>query len=381
MHTSPSGLAVGDKVTQVDIEDAFQTGFGYRISGINPRRDDQDQRYVLLFANEDGPYSDSVTQGTFEYVGEGLEGDQKESSPGNSVLIDAVTGGFPVYFFYQRGGDGRWEYQGQVDVLDYEYRERDGRQVLVFTVQHQSNRLTGLADEELGWVDAMRLELQRYRERRDTQYVTLPELYDASERWFSLQFPDNDNVRAKMRQTLQRLRDAGDVEFLEDPGSYRIDVGDDLPRAKSELRDTLTEHPTLMSETESFTQIRRRVRDRAFTEIVREAYDDTCAICSSSRETPAGNPEVEAAHIYPKREGGADDVRNALALCKLHHWAFDSGWFSVSDEYRILVADAPASGGYFEFKQLEGERLTLPDDDSAHPHPMFLQKHREIHEF
>ena len=63
MWTPPEGIEVGDSLTQDEIEDAYNTGFGYRISEINPRRDDHDWRHILLFANEDGPYSDSVAQG------------------------------------------------------------------------------------------------------------------------------------------------------------------------------------------------------------------------------------------------------------------------------------------------------------------------------
>lgn len=137
MRTPPEGIEVGDSLTQEEIEDAYNTGFGYRISGINPRRDDHDRRYILLFANEDGPYSDSVTQGRFEYIGEGLEGDQSEDSPGNSALVDAQTSDIPVHFFYKRVEGNDWEYQGLVDVVDYEFQEKDGREVLVFSVEHQ----------------------------------------------------------------------------------------------------------------------------------------------------------------------------------------------------------------------------------------------------
>ena len=58
MRTPPPSIAVGDRFKKEEIEKAFDTGFGYQISGINPRRDGQDKRYVLLFANEDGPYDD-----------------------------------------------------------------------------------------------------------------------------------------------------------------------------------------------------------------------------------------------------------------------------------------------------------------------------------
>jgi putative restriction endonuclease len=99
MHRPPDGLQVGDRLTQDEIEERFDTGLGYRISGISPRRDDNDNRYILVFANKDGSCDDSVTQGQFEYIGEGLEGDQSEDSPGNSALIDAVSSDFLVYFF------------------------------------------------------------------------------------------------------------------------------------------------------------------------------------------------------------------------------------------------------------------------------------------
>lgn len=137
MRSSPEDINLGDRYDQDKIEKAFNTGFGYQISGINPRRDSQDKRYVLLFANEDGPYDDSVKKGQFEYIGEGLSGDQSESSPGNSVLIDAVSSGIPVHFFYKDSGNDGWEYQGLVDVLDYRFEQKGGRQVLVFELEHQ----------------------------------------------------------------------------------------------------------------------------------------------------------------------------------------------------------------------------------------------------
>lgn len=138
MSGVPKDISIGNYFSKEEIEEVFNTGFGYQISGINPRRDNQDRRYVLVFANEDGPYDDSVTQGRFEYIGEGLSGDQSEKSPGNSVLIDAVSSGTPIHFFYQGSGEGKWEYQGLVDVLDYVFDERNGRQVLVFTMEHRN---------------------------------------------------------------------------------------------------------------------------------------------------------------------------------------------------------------------------------------------------
>ncbi|ANW09676.1 putative protein 15 [Haloarcula hispanica pleomorphic virus 3] len=194
MHTPPKEVSVGDYLTQDDIEEIFDTGFGYRISGINPRRDSQDRRYVLVFANEDGPYDDSVKQGQFEYIGEGLEGDQSKSSPGNSTLIDAISSGIPVHFFYQQSGNGEWEYQGLVDVLDYDTKEQDGREVIIFKMVHRDNLRQ---EDDLSWIDAIRLELERYQEQEGESVVTLREIYDFSEHRLSTQFPDNNHIRAK----------------------------------------------------------------------------------------------------------------------------------------------------------------------------------------
>jgi len=139
--------------------------------------------------------------------------------------------------------------------------------------------------------------------------------------------------------------------------------------------------PDLTADTDAFTATQRRVRSSAFSKRVKSAYDFRCAICGNSRESPAGTVDIEAAHIYPKRENGRDLVQNGLALCRLHHWAFDAGWLTVSDEYRVLVADRPDLEGYEEFSRLEDERLTLPTDDEQRPHAKFLAAHRGLHGF
>lgn len=302
-RSPPPNVSVGDQLLKEDIEQAFDTGFDYRISGINPRRDEQDRRYILLFANEDGPYNDSVTQGRFEYIGEGLSGDQSESSPGNSALIDACTSGITVHFFYKRVEGENWEYQGLVDVLDYTFQQQDGREVLVFTAE--------------------------YRHQSDE-----PDLTEEA-----------------------------------------------INRARSELQRAAESEPQLTDDDVQYTERRRRARAAAFTQLVRDTYDGRCAVCGSKRESPDGTPEIEATHVYPKQEGGSDDVRNGIALCKLHHWAFESGWLSLTDDHNILVKETPDWSDYHEFKQLEGRQIRLPNEEDAAPRPMFLEEHRWLHAF
>ncbi|SEW15176.1 HNH endonuclease [Natrinema salifodinae] len=172
--------------------------------------------------------------------------------------------------------------------------------------------------------------------------------------------------------TLERLELARPAEFetLTESVTQSADGG-----------DPGDDEPPLTDDTEEFTPVQRRVRSSAFRTAVTSAYEYRCAICGKSRESPNGTLDIEAAHIYPKRENGRDDVRNGLALCRLHHWAFDTGWLAVSDDYRILVADQPDLDGYEEFEPLENERLTLPDDEERRPHATFLAAHRERHGF
>jgi putative restriction endonuclease len=154
-----------------------------------------------------------------------------------------------------------------------------------------------------------------------------------------------------------------------------------IEEAKTELEQTVESEPELTESETEYVESRRKARDHAFTELVRDTYDKTCAVCGSQCESPNGTPEVEAAHIYPKAEGGSDDVRNGVALCRFHHWAFDSGWLAFTDDYEIIVAEAPDKNGYHELKQLEGQSLRLPENEDARPHPLFLEHHRRLYDF
>ena len=104
------------------------------------------------------------------------------------------------------------------------------------------------------WRDAVREELRWYRTKSNTAVVTLDELYDAMEMHLKLLFPDNNNIRAKIRQQLQRLRDDGDIEFRDARGTYQIlcdpiqsvDVTIDKQQQKTKttLHDNATEIST-----------------------------------------------------------------------------------------------------------------------------------------
>jgi putative restriction endonuclease len=79
--------------------------------------------------------------------------------------------------------------------------------------------------------------------------------------------------------------------------------------------------------------IRTRLHQRSFRERVLDAYRSQCALCRLRHVEL-----LDAAHIIPDTEPeGTPTVDNGLALCKLHHAAFDSFIIGVSPDYVIEV--------------------------------------------
>ena len=109
------------------------------------------------------------------------------------------------------------------------------------------------------------------------------------------------------------------------------------------------------------TVAERRVRDVAFREAVMRAYDRTCAICGLRVRSGKDNWEAHAAHIYPHRLGGSDDVRNGLALCRSHHWAFDEHICMIDEDYNIVW------GRRAHPEWRIHKRLLLPDEPEEYP--------------
>lgn len=138
------------------------------------------------------------------------------------------------------------------------------------------------------------------------------------------------DARYEYKQSEDRMKYKFDLQKLGVAtwGEY-LDVATEVEEGAEE---PLTEPP-------EHEEASRLVRSAAFKRKVRSAYDDACGICGSERQSPIGNPEIEAAHVYPKSEGGRDIVLNGIGLCKLHHWAFDVGWLAISDDYEVIVRE------------------------------------------
>ncbi|MGH7544627.1 MAG: HNH endonuclease, partial [Gemmatimonadota bacterium] len=77
--------------------------------------------------------------------------------------------------------------------------------------------------------------------------------------------------------------------------------------------------------------IAKKLRDNSFKSRVLYAYGSQCAFCDVQLKL------VEAAHILPVAVDGSDETSNGLALCSLHHRAFDRALVTLNERYQILL--------------------------------------------
>lgn len=122
------------------------------------------------------------------------------------------------------------------------------------------------------------------------------------------------------------------------------------------------------------TLARRRVHQRAFRERVLRAYRSQCALCHLKH-----GELLDAAHIVPDaEEEGEPVVSNGLALCRLHHGAFDRFFLGVRPDYVIEVRpdvleeeDGPTLK--HAIQGLHGKRIILPRRPEDRPEPELLE--------
>lgn len=132
---------------------------------------------------------------------------------------------------------------------------------------------------------------------------------------------------------------------------------------------------------EVIATIRRKVRELDFRARVLAAYGHQCAMCGVQLRL------VEAAHIVPVAEAGStDETNNGIALCSLHHSAYDRNLISFTERYRIEVRGASVDelrgakllGGLPSFKTALRRAILLPADTRDHPNPAYIRRSRDL---
>lgn len=119
-------------------------------------------------------------------------------------------------------------------------------------------------------------------------------------------------------------------------------------------------------------------RSAAFRGVIMKLYDYTCAACRLRILTLDGATAVDAAHIVPFSVSRDDGIGNGLALCKLHHWAFDNGLISIDHNFCLLVSTAFEESGNEAFLlcRLQSQKIVLPKQKPFFPSLATIEWHR-----
>ncbi|CQR79045.1 phosphorothioated DNA-binding restriction endonuclease [Enterobacter hormaechei] len=122
----------------------------------------------------------------------------------------------------------------------------------------------------------------------------------------------------------------------------------------------------------------RKVRDPLFRQQVMRAYNYECAICGFNMRHDNTSVGLEAAHIKWKQFGGPCEIPNGLALCAIHHKAFDKGSIGLDESMRVLVSEAVNGNGNVGrlFWDFAGKQIALPVVKGNYPREGFVEWHR-----
>lgn len=138
------------------------------------------------------------------------------------------------------------------------------------------------------------------------------------------------------------------------------------------LDETLTFLPNplqLTADARSYAQrvIQQRLHQPMFRARVINAYERSCTVCHLR------HPDLlDAAHIVADAAGGVPAVSNGLALCKIHHAAYDRNLMGITPDYRVQInadllheVDGPMLR--HGLQEMHGVRITLPRRATERP--------------
>lgn len=121
----------------------------------------------------------------------------------------------------------------------------------------------------------------------------------------------------------------------------------------------------------------KALRDANFKDRVLTAYSHSCAMCGVQLRL------LDAAHILPAAHpDSTDETNNGIALCALHHRAYDRGLLTFDSGYRIhrnepmereLVA-AGLDGGLADFRARLFPMIEVPPNRADRPSPAFVDQ-------
>jgi putative restriction endonuclease len=179
-----------------------------------------------------------------------------------------------------------------------------------------------------------------------------------------------------MRQSDQAVRLAA-FRFL-DPARLTFTVSVDERRFATLGSSGVQDEPPDLRRRYATRLFRQRLHQTEFRERVVRAYQHHCAVCRLRRDEL-----LEAAHIVPDADPlGAPVVPNGVALCKLHHAAFDRYLIGIRPDCvvevrRDVLDDTDGPMLIHGLQGFHGTSLLLPRVRALRPDPVLLEARYE----
>lgn len=176
---------------------------------------------------------------------------------------------------------------------------------------------------------------------------------------------------------------AANVDPLHDCGEVASEI--DLLSKLGEQADHLDDSDVgkVIAEPRRYAVVasRRALREIGFRNRVLVAYGHSCAMCGLQLRL------LDAAHILPAAHPESTDAtNNGVALCALHHRAFDRTLVTFDPEYRTheneamlqRLAAEHRDGGLAAFREALRPILALPPDRRDRPGRRFVAKANQL---
>ncbi|MCC6242139.1 MAG: HNH endonuclease [Gemmatimonadaceae bacterium] len=160
----------------------------------------------------------------------------------------------------------------------------------------------------------------------------------------------------------------------DDPATLTFKLQADVPTSVVQPSDAFAYAAAPRREYQTVA-VKRRIHQHRFRELVLSAYSKRCSMCSLGHVRL-----LDAAHIIADHDDrGLPEVPNGLALCKIHHSAYDENILGISADLVIHVRDdilREIDGPMLEhgLKRMEGTRIQVPRPERLRPNLEYLDE-------
>jgi putative restriction endonuclease len=176
------------------------------------------------------------------------------------------------------------------------------------------------------------------------------------------------------------------IEFLtemHDSGTVPLEAGllTRLSEDPDEVRDDEIEGEVSEGRRFAMLSTKRALRALDFGRRVLSAYEHKCAICGVQLRL------IDGAHILPAAHSESTDrTDNGVALCALHHRAYDRSLITFDEKFRVHVnepavkslVDEDRADGLKAFRKALRPIILTPADKKDRPHPAFVEKANQL---